>query len=249
MIGEIILDTLVVSAAGGLISLDRTAAFQTMVSRPIVASPLIGFFLGDVATSLIVGVVLELLFIGELPLGGHVPLHETGLSAAATAVAIKAADVMGLKASTGAGGLAAGGIEGFTGVLGLVPFVLASTVPISFLYRKADTAARRFNVRFFRSALGSLDRDGDGKVVGENLKGLGPFFLANFLALFATVLPLEFFAALVLPVLGLSLTALSSAPFIALGIAAGVNAIYTGRGIAVYSATALSAAFIWFLLI
>ncbi|MBI5810756.1 MAG: hypothetical protein HZB21_06180, partial [Deltaproteobacteria bacterium] len=34
------------SLAGAVLSLDRTAAFQLMVSRPIVAAPVIGYLLG-----------------------------------------------------------------------------------------------------------------------------------------------------------------------------------------------------------
>jgi len=44
-----------------------------MVSRPIVAGPLIGLIMGDLTTGLIVGGSIELMYMGVLPIGGSVP--------------------------------------------------------------------------------------------------------------------------------------------------------------------------------
>ena len=44
-----------------------------MVSRPIVAGPIIGLLMGDLATGLIVGGSVELMYMGVLPIGGSVP--------------------------------------------------------------------------------------------------------------------------------------------------------------------------------
>lgn len=69
-----------VSISGAFLHLDRTAAFQTMISRPVVAAPLIGFMLGDFETGIKAGMVLELLWIGYLPVGASVPPDETAVS-------------------------------------------------------------------------------------------------------------------------------------------------------------------------
>ena len=66
MLGDVIL----VSVVGGLISLDRAAAFQIMVSRPIVAGPVIGFLLGQPGVGIIIGGMAELLWSHQPPLGG-----------------------------------------------------------------------------------------------------------------------------------------------------------------------------------
>jgi len=83
-ISEIIL----VSVTGGVIALDRTAIFQVMLSRPIVAAPLIGLVLGDPLTGLKAGMVIELLWIVELPVGASIPPDETVVSILVSALSI-----------------------------------------------------------------------------------------------------------------------------------------------------------------
>ncbi len=95
---------------GGWAALDGTAAGQFMISRPIVSATLAGWLMGDANTGLLVGVILETLYVGDLPAGGA-RLPETGpasVVAAVTAVWIG-----------GAGGLAVGSALGVLwGVLG-----------------------------------------------------------------------------------------------------------------------------------
>jgi len=78
------------SAAGVALvcGLDRTAAVQMMLSRPLVAAPLTGLVLGEAGTGLLVGSVLELLWLSRLPVGASVPHDETQVAVGATALAI-----------------------------------------------------------------------------------------------------------------------------------------------------------------
>ncbi|MBU0702162.1 PTS sugar transporter subunit IIC [bacterium] len=77
-----------------LINLDATAIAQTMISRPLIISPLIGSVLGllngDVVSGakigIIIGVLLEFFWINLLPLGSSVPPNATISSAVATSV-------------------------------------------------------------------------------------------------------------------------------------------------------------------
>jgi len=73
--------------AGGILCLDRTV-IQIMVSRPVIAGPVIGFLLGDVKTGLTVGAFVELLWINRIPLGVYIPPNDTVVSILATGVAI-----------------------------------------------------------------------------------------------------------------------------------------------------------------
>lgn len=70
-------DLMRVAVAAGVVGLDRLALGQFMVSQPIVAAPLIGWLLGDFHVGLWVGVVLELFWLGGLPVGGYVPKDAT----------------------------------------------------------------------------------------------------------------------------------------------------------------------------
>ncbi len=64
---------------GSLLALDQTSLGQFMVSRPLVAGALAGWLLGEPATGLAVGGVLEVLFLPAFPVGGA-RFPETGPS-------------------------------------------------------------------------------------------------------------------------------------------------------------------------
>ena len=73
--------SLIVALIGGIVDLDSTAVIQSMVSQPIVAAPLTGLVLGGMLgdysaglqLGLMVGVILQLVWIEQLPLGMNVP--------------------------------------------------------------------------------------------------------------------------------------------------------------------------------
>ena len=73
--------SLLIALIGGIVDLDSTATWQFMISQPIVAAPLTGLFLGGIygeaaaglKLGLMVGVILQLLWIEQLPLGMNVP--------------------------------------------------------------------------------------------------------------------------------------------------------------------------------
>jgi len=71
-----------------LCGLDRTAAGQFMVCRPIVAAPLTGWLLGEVRIGLQVGAMLELLWFGRLPVGAAIPPDDSQVAVGCTFLAI-----------------------------------------------------------------------------------------------------------------------------------------------------------------
>lgn len=71
-----------------LCGLDRTAAGQFMVCRPIVAAPLTGWLLGDVTIGLQIGAMLELLWLGRLPVGAAIPPDDSQVAVGCTFLAI-----------------------------------------------------------------------------------------------------------------------------------------------------------------
>ena len=71
---------------GGLLALDATSVGQFMISRPLVAGTLTGWWLGDPALGLEIGAILELFHLAGVPAGGsRVP--DTG-PASVVAVAV-----------------------------------------------------------------------------------------------------------------------------------------------------------------
>lgn len=67
-----------------------------MIIRPIVISPIVGFFLGDLATGISIGATLELVFMGAIQIGAAVPpdaLVGAGLGTAFAILSGKGPDV------------------------------------------------------------------------------------------------------------------------------------------------------------
>ncbi len=73
--------SLIVALLGGIVDLDSTAAVQCMISQPIVAAPLTGLIVGSMlddsssglTLGLMIGLILQLTWIEQLPLGMNVP--------------------------------------------------------------------------------------------------------------------------------------------------------------------------------
>ncbi|MBI1798514.1 MAG: PTS sugar transporter subunit IIC [Candidatus Eisenbacteria bacterium] len=59
--------------AGGVAALDATAVGQTLLAQPLVTATFLGALWGDWTTALEVGMILQLLAAGTLPLGSRTP--------------------------------------------------------------------------------------------------------------------------------------------------------------------------------
>ncbi|MFA5779842.1 MAG: PTS sugar transporter subunit IIC [Elusimicrobiota bacterium] len=113
-------ELLTVSVAGGLILLDSTVFGQFMISRPIVAGPVIGWLCGDVKTGIIIGAVIELLWIGVVPVGVGVPPDSAIVCIVATALAAnKAQDAAAI--------------------------AIIFSVPLGIIFKRLDIAHRKWN--------------------------------------------------------------------------------------------------------
>jgi mannose/fructose/N-acetylgalactosamine-specific phosphotransferase system component IIC len=78
------------SAVGGLLSLERKALAQFMLARPIVVAPVVAAILGDAQTGFLLGVPLELFFLGNVSYGASTPDHETLATLFAASLAVGA---------------------------------------------------------------------------------------------------------------------------------------------------------------
>lgn len=165
-------DVFLVSIIGAILSLDRTAFLQIMVSQPIVTGPLVGFLLGDPATGLIIGCVLELFWIGAIPVGGSVPPNETVAAVIATSISIITIRDLNMTLASS------------------VPIVVLSillSIPLSMVGQRVDVFVRDYNRKFALNADGLVGA-GDFLHIGrENLKGLISFFLASFSSLLGLI--------------------------------------------------------------
>ena len=83
-------------AWGGICYLDRTAAFQVMLHRPLVVASVTGAIFGNLTAGAQVGAVLELLYIVRLPVGASIPPDDTGAAIFGGAAAAAASSSIGL---------------------------------------------------------------------------------------------------------------------------------------------------------
>ncbi|MFZ0388982.1 MAG: PTS sugar transporter subunit IIC [Calditrichia bacterium] len=60
------------SALISFLALDTTIAFQTLISSPIFACPLLGWLLGDVYLGFEMGFLFQLLWLGKIPAGATI---------------------------------------------------------------------------------------------------------------------------------------------------------------------------------
>jgi len=162
----VIAEILLVSFIGGLLSLDVSAWGQIMVSRPIVCGPLIGLLLGDLKTGLIIGVLLELIWINVISMGAAIPPDPTIVAVTCTTLIILTERAFPLS-------------NNFQGSYRMG--VLALTMPLGEIFKSIDIKQRKLNARFVHY----LDREipkGNLKALGKvNYFSLFLFFLKGFL--------------------------------------------------------------------
>lgn len=149
---------------GALISLvcglDRVAALQIMISRPIVAAPLTALVLGEPLVGLQVGVMVELLWLARLPVGAAVPPDDTQVAIASTVLAI----MLGRS-------LPASRME-------FLLLCLLITIPVGKVGEYFDHYARQYNVRLAGQVDAALDRGSLLMAEFQHLRGLTSFSLA-----------------------------------------------------------------------
>ena len=149
-----------ISIVGGLLGLDRTAVGQFMVSQPLVAGPLTGWLLGDATSGLIIGVVLELIWLLDMPIGNFVPADATIVTVSACAVT-----VLGKP----------GGVT-----LSVIGFSLLLTTAMVPLTMQADAFVRKRNSKLVEKVLSSGVDNIAQAVTRAHLSGILAFFLKSF---------------------------------------------------------------------
>ncbi len=86
MIGTIVL----LCVIGAIVLLDKLAIGEFSISQPIIACPLIGLIFGEFHIGLLLGGVLQLVWVGALPLGAKEPMDSQGAGVVAIATFILA---------------------------------------------------------------------------------------------------------------------------------------------------------------
>jgi PTS system mannose-specific IIC component len=154
-----------------VLGLDRTAAFQFMLSRPIVAGPLTGLVLGDAWSGLQIGALVELLWLGRLPVGAAIPPDDTQVTVAATVLSVAAVSQF----------------DGFFIAWGF--FCLLVAMPFGKLGQVFDRFVREHNTELLRRAEKGVAAGQTHAIEKWHLLGLVHFALASLLAYVGIVVP------------------------------------------------------------
>lgn len=139
--------------------MDRTAFFQCGLARPLVGASMAGALLGVPSLGLWCGVLVELLWLADAPLGASVPPDEALVGVLAAVFAWAAPPAWSVEARVALG------------------VVLA--VPCGGLGRWLDMAVRRWNDGLVGRARRGLERGSPGALGRAHLLGIVRFFGAG----------------------------------------------------------------------
>jgi PTS system mannose-specific IIC component len=179
VVGDYLLAGLVAMMTG----LDRVALVQTMISRPLVAAPLTGWVLGTPLVGLEVGMLLELLWLGRLPVGAAIPPDDTQVAVGATVLALSVGHLLNLSG---------------------MPMVILSVliaIPLGKFGQVFDRLARHANDRLAVSGYNALMSGNTGGAERYHLFGLASFALASLATALVIVLAGSFVLYSVAPLL------------------------------------------------
>lgn len=146
-----------------LLGLDRVAVLQCMVSRPLVAAALTGWLLGVPLAGLETGILLELLWLGRLPVGAVIPPDDTQVAIGATALAMTLERLLGMH-----------------GMPAVILCVLVA-IPLGKLGQHADSWVRTANNRLALQAAAAATAGDSSRIERLHLRGVGHFALAGLL--------------------------------------------------------------------
>lgn len=155
-----IVDLVIGALIALLCGLDRTAILQLMISRPIVAAPLVAWLLGEPMVGLQIGMMVELLWLARLPVGAAIPPDDTQVAIASSVLAINLGRIM---ESTGPE---------------LVLLCLLVAIPLGKVGQFFDHFSRQYNVRLVTQVEGHLDNGNLFLAELQHLRGLVSFSLA-----------------------------------------------------------------------
>jgi mannose/fructose/N-acetylgalactosamine-specific phosphotransferase system component IIC len=120
-------DILLVSLVAAVLAIDVRTIGGTMISRPLVVGPLVGLLLGNIGIGLIVAILVELLWIGMLPVGAYLPVETLPVTTVAAGLTILLKDTISLPQYS------------------LIIFALMAAIPLGYVGRWLEIHIRNLN--------------------------------------------------------------------------------------------------------
>ncbi|MBI4633789.1 MAG: PTS sugar transporter subunit IIC [Deltaproteobacteria bacterium] len=222
------LQSLLVSVAGGIICLDRVFV-QAMISRPIVAGPLMGFILSDPYTGLITGAFIELFWIDRLPVGTCLPPNDSVVAILAASSSIIAGQQLGAVSRE------------------LIALSVLFFLPVGYLGRKMDAFIISSNDALLLEGIEDAKRANIAALSRTHIKGLVKHFSLTSSLLFISVLAGTYVLTTAFPHLPLPVVKALDITYCLLpllGVAVAINTINLRGTIPIFIASFLTIAVI-----
>jgi len=170
-----------ISLVGGFLVLDTAAVLQVLVSQPLVSGTLIGWLLGDMSLGLQIGLLFQLLWLHQLPVGA-VKIPEGNLAAVISVILVFRLQVFATQSEH---------------ILLLLTIVYA--LVISYLGTKLVTTIRTGNIKLLDWISQALDR-GDISVLGKvNALAISAHLISMVAAIIISVILGEFLFRQIIP--------------------------------------------------
>lgn len=157
----LVADYLLAGLIAMLTGLDRVALGQFMISRPLVAGPLTGLALGNPLLGLEVGMLLELLWLGRLPVGAAIPPDDTQVAVGATVLAVSMGQMLDLSG------------------MPMVLLAVLVAIPLGKFGQIFDRLARKVNDRIAVAGLQALSHGDSRGIERRHLFGLISFAVSS----------------------------------------------------------------------
>ncbi|HGY57440.1 MAG TPA: hypothetical protein ENK44_17160 [Caldithrix abyssi] len=168
------MDILWLSLAGAALMMDTTATFQIMVSQPIVACTIIGYLGGDAAMGLHIGLLLQLLWLSDLPVGATLVPAGNYASIVSAAVAVELIGIFPEKHFM------------------IVLLIVLYSLLLSYFGARMVRINRNWNTYFFNKAVRYMEKGSVGAITFINYQALLMHFIIAFLLVFSGILLGEF---------------------------------------------------------
>ena len=150
------------SLTGAALMMDTTATFQILVSQPIVACTIIGYLAGDPAMGLHIGLLLQLLWLSDLPVGATLVPAGNYAAIVGAAVAVELNKFFPEKY--------------YLIVLAIVIYAMM----LSYLGAKMTKLNRNWNTYFFNKAVHHVESGNTKAITLINYQALAIHFLIAF---------------------------------------------------------------------
>ncbi|HEX7415820.1 MAG TPA: PTS sugar transporter subunit IIC [Smithellaceae bacterium] len=211
---------ILLSFCGGLLCLDRVF-IQAMISRPVVIAPLIGLLLGNPYAGLVIGAIVELIWIDHIPVGSYLPPNDSIVAVVATSTAVIAGQKLG-------------------GVFPeLIALSLLMSIPCGILAKRMDSLIIKSNDSLSDQALEDAKKSNIRAIEKKVYSGLIKVFSFDvfyLLVIQATFIPLVIWVYPKLPATIISTLSFTYYFLPLLGIAVAINSIKLRGAIPVFCA-------------